>query len=374
MIVALFPELAAAGGVQRAGRLAAAVLAERGEASAEPCVFLSLNDARTAGRFPVGCREIAYRGFGRSKLRFVAAAMRAALHHPPIIVAFHPHLAPLAVAMKKCAPGARAIVFAHGIEVWKPLGRWRRGALQRCDFVVAPSRHTGRCVAEQQGVAAARIRIIPWSLGPEFEGRGADVRPSARPDRFPAASGAPLILTVGRWDAAEAYKGVDHLIAALATLPVTLSGVQLVVVGAGTDLPRLQRIAEEMGVSERTHFLPPMTSGALEAAYEHCDAFVLPSGGEGFGLVFLEAMSHGKAVIGGAHGGTPDVIEEGVSGYLVSYGDVAQLTQRLQQLLSDEAARHRMGARALARIRQDFTFERFSRDLEALLDEASPRR
>src|SRR5579872_2595508 len=99
MIVALFPELAAAGGVQRAGRLTAAVLAERAEGRGELCAFLSLNDARMAARLAVGGREIKYQGFGRSKPRFIAAAMRAALRRPLTIMALHPHLAPLAVAM-----------------------------------------------------------------------------------------------------------------------------------------------------------------------------------------------------------------------------------------------------------------------------------
>jgi phenylalanine-4-hydroxylase len=70
------------------------------------------------------------------------------------------------------------------------------------------------------------------------------------------------------------------------------------------------------------------TGNRHDVAYDACELFALPSGGEGFGLVFLEAMSHGKPVIGGAHGGTPETIEEGISGYLVQHGDVAQLALR----------------------------------------------
>jgi glycosyltransferase involved in cell wall biosynthesis len=177
-----------------------------------------------------------------------------------------------------------------------------------------------------------------------------------------------VILTVGRWDASEAYKGVDHLILALPRLLDAVPELHLVAVGGGSDLPRLERLALQSGVAARVHFLKPLQQEALWSAYQFCDVFALPSRGEGFGLVFLEAMAHAKPVVGGAHGGTPEIVEDGVSGYLVPHGDVAQLADRLGRLLTDETTRLRMGAQALERVRRDFTFDRFSRDLTAVLE------
>jgi phosphatidylinositol alpha-1,6-mannosyltransferase len=144
--------------------------------------------------------------------------------------------------------------------------------------------------------------------------------------------------------------------------------LHLVAIGGGTDLPRLKQLAQQSGAAAHIHFLSGLPQEQLAPAYEACDVFALPSRGEGFGLVFLEAMSHGKPVIGGAHGGTPDVVEDGVTGCLVRHGEVDQLSNRLQCLLADDALRRDMGARALARVRRDFTFGRFSRDLAAALD------
>lgn len=176
-----------------------------------------------------------------------------------------------------------------------------------------------------------------------------------------------IILTVGRWDAQEAYKGVDHLIIALRELIPTVTDAQLVAIGGGSDLSRLKNLAVENGVQERVHFLPFLPPEELWGAYEFCDVFALPSRGEGFGLVFLEAMAHGKPVVGGAHGGTPDIIENGVSGYLVEYGNVQQLVHNLKILLCDESHRQRMGAQGLARVRRDYVFERFSSNLATIL-------
>ena len=160
------------------------------------------------------------------------------------------------------------------------------------------------------------------------------------------------------------------MIQALPALLARVPDAQLVAVGGGSDLPRLERLAQSIGVAGHTHFLPPAAPEDLRGAYERCDVFALPSKGEGFGLVFIEAMAQGRPVIGGAHGGTPDVIEEGVEGYLVRHGDVPRLADRLASLLTDEALRQRMGAQALERVQRDFTFERFERSLHALLDEA----
>ena len=365
MIVGLFPELSAAGGVQRAGRLTAAVLKQFAAERGDSCTFLSLNDPPGAPPQRIGSQEIVFTGFGRSKSKFIASALRAALRQPRLIVAFHPNLAPVVAAMKLCSPRSRAVVFTHGIEVWAPLGLDRRWALRRSDMVLAPSSHTLRQLVTQQGVAESKIKKLRWSLGPEFTANALPCASHRLPEGFPRGR---VVLTVGRWDAREAYKGLDHLITALPTLLGELPDLHLVAIGDGTDLPRLERLAEQLGVAGRVHFLRQVPPEEIAAAYDACEVFALPSGGEGFGLVFLEAMSHGKPVIGGAHGGTPEIIEEGISGYLVRHGDVAQLTERLLHLLSDESFRRRMGVQALERVRSDFTYSRFSAEFTGLLE------
>ncbi len=75
-------------------------------------------------------------------------------------------------------------------------------------------------------------------------------------------------------------------------------------------------------------FLDRSTDSELAACYAAAEVFALPSRGEGFGLVYLEAMARGKPVIGGAHGGAPEVIQDGVTGYVVQHGDTLQLVRR----------------------------------------------
>jgi phosphatidylinositol alpha-1,6-mannosyltransferase len=364
MILGLFTELSAAGGVQRAGRLTAAALSQIAAARGDEGVFLSLNDAPGSLPLRVGSQQIVHTGFGRSKVSFVASALRAALRQPKLIVAFHPHLSPIVSTAKRLAPGSRSVVFAHGVEVWMPLPFLRRAALRRSDLVVAPSEYTLQHLITTQGVSPAKVRKLPWSLGPEFTPGTAPCQTHEAKANLPKGR---TILTIGRWDAGEAYKGVDHLIMAMPALILAVPDVRLVAIGGGTDLPRLERLSQEQGVASHVQFLAPMAPEALSRAYADAEIFALPSKGEGFGLVFLEAMSHGKPVIGGAHGGTPEVIEEGVSGYLVPYGAVAALRDRLLRLLSDESLRMEMGRRAYERVCSQFTYPRFAGGLNQLL-------
>jgi len=366
MIVGLFPELSSIGGIQRSGCLTALALTSFAEQRGERCRFVSLSDPAGAGAVKIGARELSFIGCGGSKTRFFSAAFGLAIRQPRIVVALHPDLAPMVAAMKMLAPGLRSAVVVHGVEVWTPLPAAQRWSVQSADRVLAPSDYTLSQATKEQHLPIGKGRKLAWSLGPEFDPRRAPSAGSSPPEGFPHGR---VILTVGRWDASEAYKGVDHIIAALPALLKSFPEVQLVAVGEGSDLPRLQSFARESRVSDHVHFLPFIAPRQLPSAYDHCEVFAMPSRGEGFGLVFIEAMARVKPVIGGAHGGTPEIIDDGTNGYLVPYGDVAQLADRLQRLLSDDSRRREMGSQAFAKAGRAFTFARFSSELDMIFSE-----
>jgi len=371
MIVGLFMEMLAAGGVQRASRHVAAVAAKFAAERGLPYRFLSFTDPQGLHTLRVGPDEFQFSGHARDKSQFALAALRAAGRQPLLVIAMHPHLAPVVSAMRLRSRKFRSIVFAHGLEVWQPLG-WPRGAaLRSSDVVIAPSRDTAQHLISDQGIRSEKVRRLAWGLDPEFEARlRAPISPP-RPAAFP--QGARIILTVGRWDPAERYKGADTLISALPRVLQTVPDATLMLVGDGGDRPRLEHLARDSGVADHIHFLFGLSQEELFACYAHCDVFALPSRAEGFGLVFLEAMANSKPVIGGAHGGTPDVIEDGVSGLLVPHGDVAMLSTALVSLLADPARASEMGARGRQRVQTDYTFERFQSGLDHVLEEVLSR-
>jgi phosphatidylinositol alpha-1,6-mannosyltransferase len=366
VLIGLFPELDAPGGVQRAGRHLAAVLSEFASSRGMECRLLSLNDSPELHRMTLGGREFVYTGCERAKGRFTTTAMRAARRRAKLVLAAHPNLGPVVQAMRLVAPRMKSIICTHGIEVWEPLSALRRRALRHANLVLAPSRDTADQVASQQQVAREKIRVLHWALDPQFEALLAAGAQSPPPADFPTGR---VILTVGRWLATERYKGMDTLITALPRLLPRWPELQLALVGSGDDRAWLEELTEKNGVLRHVHFLSGLSSAELAACYSACEIFALPSHGEGFGLVYLEAMARGKPVIGGAHGGAPEVIEDGVTGYLVPHGDPIQLATSIETLLADPANAKEMGARGRQRVEREFRFNVFAKSFKKILRE-----
>lgn len=373
MLIGLFPELEGPGGVQRAGRHLAAVLTEFAVSRGLECRLLSLNDKPELKRLAVAEREIVFTGSERAKGRFLATALRAARRPAPrgkraakLVLAGHPNLAPVARAMRLVSPGMKSIVCTHGVEVWQPLPRIRRIALRRATLVLAPSRYTADHVAADQGVDPGKVRVLPWALDPQFEALAHQAAKSAAPRGFPQGR---VVLTVGRWLAAERYKGMDTLITALPRLLSRWPELHLAAVGDGDDRAWLEDLAEENGVRMHVHFFSGLSYPELASCYAHAEMFALPSSGEGFGLVYLEAMACGKPVIGGAHGGAPEVIEDGKTGYLVPHGDAAQLAAAVETLLANPALAQEIGRRGKQRVENEFRFPIFAKALKKILRE-----
>jgi len=108
------------------------------------------------------------------------------------------------------------------------------------------------------------------------------------------------------------------------------------------------------------HFVGRLEHGRLLAMMARADVFALPSAPEGFGLVHLEAMTQGTPVIACLDQGPADFIEDGVSGYLVPFGDVDALTGVLWAALADPSAAAMVGAAGRS-VAASFTWERNAR-------------
>lgn len=366
MLIGLFPELNAPGGIQRAGRHLAFILSEYAASHRMECRMLSLNDTQELHRMRVGDREFTFTGAARGKARFVATAMKAARRQPKLVLAAHPNLGPIVSAMSVVAPWSKSIICTHGVEVWEPLPAVRRRALRRASLVLAPSRATGDSLVSVQGVSPQRVRILPWGLDPDFEKRIGGESSAVRPPGFPPGR---VILTVGRWLAKERYKGMDTLILTLPRLLMNWPDLQLVMIGDGDDRGWLENIARETGVRSHVHFLTGLSYGEMAASYSAAEIFALPSRGEGFGFVYLEAMARGIPVIGGAHGGAPEIIQDGVTGYVVQHGDTVQLATSIETLLSNPELAREMGAQGRARVENEFRFSAFAKAFKKILRE-----
>jgi len=369
-IIGLFPDLLGVGGVQEAGRLTAAALSEIVRESTGQATFLTLNDTPGVHVVDVSGCNVSLRGYGRAKARFVLSGISRVRSlqkdRAGIIIAGHPHLALPAVLMRRFHPKLKLIVMAHGIEVWSPLSPSRRRGLLGADVVLAPSHFTARKLNEVQGVLQDKIRVLPWPISTDFLRFAAEPAALPLPPEFPSGK---MILTVGRWAASEKYKGADELIRAIAQLRPNNPDLQLVAVGGGDDLPRLVELAASLGLSDCVHFFPGLSREQIAGCYSRADIFALPSTGEGFGLVFLEAMAFAKPVVGAAFGGTMDVVKDGVNGLLVPPRDMQRLSDALSTLLHDEPLRARLGQAGAEIVGAKYCFQSFRENLRQIVAE-----
>lgn len=298
---------------------------------------------------------------GRSKTKFVASYLRLlAGARYDLVVSAHVSLAPLALAARARGRKVRIAVIAYGMEVWRPLSTSQRAALRSADAVLSISDYTSEELAKWGGIEPGKIRLFPCSLDPFWQ--VAEVTVTADAD-----AAAPVMLSVVRMEKEDRYKGIDSVIESLPSVVREVGAVDYRVVGQGADVPRLKALAAELGVAGYVTFAGALSDSELRDEYRRCSLFVMPSEKEGFGIVFLEAMAHGKAVVGGAHGGTPSVVVDGRTGLLVKRSDTAALSRALVRLLGDPSLRERMGRAGRERLLADFTFASFERNLDEFL-------
>ena len=127
----------------------------------------------------------------------------------------------------------------------------------------------------------------------------------------------PVIFTLSRLNKDDAYKNIDKLIAALSPLLAEFSDVRLIIAGSGDDQQRLQKLANQLGLNGHVTFVGRIPEEELPDHHRLASIFALPSTGEGFGIVFLEALGCGKPVLAGNSDGSADPLADGRFGLLI---------------------------------------------------------
>lgn len=308
-----------------------------------------------------------------AKVRFVLWTLWTALTwRPNLIVATHIGLAPLGRLLQTFLRCPYWVV-AHGIEVWGNLPPWKQKALQCAAKVLSVSNFTRQRLASFHQVIPNRIVIVPnvldfSFLSIYFEDKGAKRLPKEQ----------HIVLTVGRLAASERYKGHDIVLKALPKVVKEVPNVLYVIVGDGDDRPRLENLARSLGIMDYVRFVGKVSDEELWDYYRACDVFVMPSRtvldpenpkGEGFGIVFLEAMAFGKPVIGPNYGAPTEFIRPMENGLLVDPYSPWDVARAIIYLLKRPGEAKRMGQRGRELVEREYSLEAMRRRLERLLKE-----
>ncbi|MEV3993418.1 glycosyltransferase family 4 protein [Streptomyces sp. NPDC049837] len=274
--------------------------------------------------------------------------------------------------------GVRQLVATtHGHEVWWARTPGARALLRRIgarvDVVTYLGASTRAPIAAAIGPAPRLARLVPGVDAGVFR-PGADAGPVRR--RY-GLGDAPVILCAARL---VARKGQDALIRALPGVHARVPGVRLLLVGSGPYESRLRRLAAEHGVTAAVVFAGGHAHDELPSFYAAADVFAMPCRSrkrglevEGLGIVYLEAAAAGLPVIVGDSGGAPDAVRDGETGHVVDGRDVAAVTGRLVDLLTDRQASRLMGEKGRDLVLRAWTWDRTYDTLTRLLGGGGPR-
>jgi glycosyltransferase involved in cell wall biosynthesis len=278
--------------------------------------------------------KLAYRfEAAEGKLAYARTVLRLVLDGAPADVVFCAHLNLLPLArmvstVKRCP----LLLIVHGIEAWQPHhSRLVRALVQRADRVVAVSRYTADRLASWTGIPFERICILPNCVDlAEFQLRPRNADLARRLD----IDGRRVLLTLGRLAATEKLKGFDEVLEILPDLTRLYPDITYLIVGEGDDRSRLERKARELKGVARVVFTGYVSEEEKRDLYSLADVYVMPSRGEGFGIVLLEAMASGVPAIGSSQDGSREALLDGKLGLLVDPDDRNGLIDAVRSALA----------------------------------------
>jgi phosphatidylinositol alpha-1,6-mannosyltransferase len=280
---------------------------------------------------------------------------------PDVVVAMHIVAGPAAALIRR-ALGIPVVTYLHADEVVaRP--SLARFAARHSNRIVAVSSYTAG-LAASIGAHKERISVIP---------PGVDWREPPRVQRLTT----PTVVTVARLE--DRYKGHDVMARAMPLVRSRVPDAQWVIVGDGSLRRPIERLVAAYDLGGAVRFQGAISNEERDRVLSRAHVFAMPSrvpaggGGEGFGIVYLEAGVHGLPVIAGRSGGALDAVVDGTTGLLVDPTDHVQVADAISRLLIDRPLATRMGAAGSERARA-FAWPNIVAQVEEMMAETATRR
>jgi phosphatidylinositol alpha-1,6-mannosyltransferase len=300
---------------------------------------------------------------GRGLPAYLWASLKASLAtRPDLVLCLHIRLLPVAW-VASLLTGAPLWLMIFGIDAWErprnPLLTW---LVRRAARVISISEVTTERFQAWARLPAGRFRLLPCIVDLQhFQPGPPDPDLAARY----GLTGKRVLFTFGRLVSAERAKGMDEVMEAMPGLLVDFPDLVYLIGGGGPDRPRLESKAKALGLSDRVVFAGRIAEEEKVAHYHLADAYVMPSRGEGFGIVILEALACGLPTLASRKDGGREALLDGKLGLLVDPDDRASVAAGIRAVL----ARPKGRPEGLDHYSVEANRVRVSR----LLDEIAPR-
>jgi phosphatidylinositol alpha-1,6-mannosyltransferase len=251
-----------------------------------------------------------------------------------------------------------ALAWMHGIDVWEGARPVHLRVARSVDLLVTNSAYTRqRASALHPGLDRARVC---W-LGTETD--------EPVPKRPRSRDAEPSVLLLARMDPVS-YKGHKELIELWPTIVRQVPTARLVIAGDGPGRRPLQELMKHSPVSSQIELTGYVEEGVIPKLWSRASVFAMPSRGEGFGLVYIEAMRQGIPVIASRQDAGQEINIHGETGFNIDIAQPAELADTLITLLRDPGKAQAMGENGRERWRRHFTWTAFKSRFAGILEEA----
>jgi len=336
-------------GIARVARLMARGLADRAEDGVR-CTGVSLSDRRDqalAWSWVTPCK-------GR-RFEFVVRVQTASLRADWV---FYDSLSMARAHFMGPARIRPALAWMHGIDAWEKARPEHLQVARSVDVLVTNSEYTReRASALHAGLERSHVC---W-LGTETD--------EPIPERTRSHDIDRNVLLLARIDL-DSYKGHKALIEIWPAVADRAPGARLIIAGDGPGLDAVKDLAMRSPASSQIEVLGYIPEAEIPTLWSRATVFAMPSRGEGFGLVYIEAMRQGVPVIASRQDAGQEINMHGETGFNIDLERPAELVEALTTLLMDPGKAHMMGAAGRERWQNYFTWSAFKTRFEGILEEA----
>jgi phosphatidylinositol alpha-1,6-mannosyltransferase len=277
-----------------------------------------------------------FKAFGINRINFVLKTITAA-KKPDVIIISHINLAIIGLLIKTIHPKCKVLLISHGIEVWRPLTLFKKIFLKKCDGIICVSNFTKHQMISRHHTDPALCTVLNNAVDPFMRKPESFLKPAHLQKKYRITADDQVIFTLTRLSSSEQYKGHDQVIKAVSLLKLKFPQIKYVLSGQydHAEEMRLNKLITQYQVGEQVILTGFIQEEELVDHFLLADIFVLPSKKEGFGIVFIEALSCGLPVICGNADGSIDAIANGELGTAIDADNISELETALDYYLQN---------------------------------------
>jgi glycosyltransferase involved in cell wall biosynthesis len=303
----------------------------------------------------------------KSKLFFsLRVIFKTIFYRPKFIFCGHINFSPLCLFINKIFK-VKFIIFTHGIDVWNIKNNLYKKSIIKAEKIISVSKFTAQKIKDQFIDKQLKQFILPNTV--DSDKFKIKEKPEYLIKKY-NLDNKKIIFSLARLSSEEAYKGYDRVIEALPNIINKNPNTVFILGGKGDDKERIEKIIKDLGVENNVILAGFIPDEELPDYYNLADVFVMPSKGEGFGIVFLESLVSGTPVIVGNKDASCEAILNGKTGLLVDPDNIKEIENSILSVLNRSIPKEKLDSNYLRNETiNNFGFDVFVNRVNNLLNE-----